>query len=84
MNNKNVLFLVTVNLKTPLKKTQISRKIAQYLYITGFSAGEQQLSEFLLMLISFSQPRSHFLSNALQMESFLEKSLLLTFLFQAP
>ena len=74
--NANVLFLITVNLKIPLKKTQ--RKL------TGFSAGEQQLSEFLLMLISFSQPRSHFLSNALQMESFLEKSLILTFLFQAP
>ena len=53
MNNEDVLILVAVNFKIPLKKTQISRKMAQYLYITGFSAGEQQLSEFLLMLILF-------------------------------
>ena len=53
MNNENVLFLITVNLKIPLEKTQISRKMAQYLFVTGFAAREQQLSEFLLMLISF-------------------------------
>jgi len=82
MNNENILFLITVNLKIPLEKTQISRKMAQYLFVTGFAAREQQLSEFLL--ISFFCSQGCFSSNALQIESFLEKSLILTFLFQAP